>query len=441
MWWGAPTTVATTTVAAASVAAAVGVVLVWLALQRLRGSKESQRSPSDGDAGELGTYPFSEKHHWALRNNPMVGVTFDKWLRISWRFRREIQWLKYWPRMFLITCLSILNSLLAIVEFFLYSRPIHRVTLNPRPVFIIGPSRSGTSLLHRLLSMDERQFAFCSMFCAMFPSSFLWFERMGKVALRWVVGKTWPTDKHMHVSFDSPHEDEIGTNLLTGGVSPVMSMWFMPQEENFRGFHSFGDASDEDTRSWIDSFLFLLRKLSLRAGSVSKRLLLKSHFHTARVKLLLRLFPEAQFIYIHRNPYDVFKSAAHTADTQNWYTYLATPTNNQIQEAILRQYEIHWSCYEEARSGSSESPPVLTMQNTLEISYNDLTRDPVGTIGTVYEHFGWLGWGDMKQRIERESLSVKHYRANQHDELSPALKGIVRERWGSSFERLGYSKD
>lgn len=53
--------------------------------------------------------------------------------------------------------------------------------------------------------MDEKQFTYCSTFCAMFPSAFLWFERVGKVMLRWVVGKTWPTDKHMHVSFDAPH--------------------------------------------------------------------------------------------------------------------------------------------------------------------------------------------------------------------------------------------
>lgn len=54
-------------------------------------------------------------------------------------------------------------------------------------------------------------------------------------------------------------DDEVATNLLSGGVSPIMSMWLMPHERHFRNFHSFGDASDEDTRSWIDSFLFLLR--------------------------------------------------------------------------------------------------------------------------------------------------------------------------------------
>ena len=48
----------------------------------------------------------------------------------------------------------------------------------------------------------------------------------------------------------------------------------------------------------------------------NSRLLIKSPVHTGRVKLLLDLFPNAQFIYIHRNPYQVFKSAVHMAGRQ-----------------------------------------------------------------------------------------------------------------------------
>jgi hypothetical protein len=42
----------------------------------------------------------------------------------------------------------------------------------------------------------------------------------------------------------------------------------------------------------------------------SKPLLIKSPVHTGRIKLLLRLFPKARFLYIHRNPIKV--------DTPGW---------------------------------------------------------------------------------------------------------------------------
>ena len=37
--------------------------------------------------------------------------------------------------------------------------------------------------------------------------------------------------------------------------------------------------------------------------------------HTSRIKILLQLYPDAQFVFIHRDPYTVFKSAANMADT------------------------------------------------------------------------------------------------------------------------------
>jgi hypothetical protein len=42
-------------------------------------------------------------------------------------------------------------------------------------------------------------------------------------------------------------------------------------------------------------------QVTLRHGG-TKPLLIKSPVHTARVRLLLKLFPKAKFIYIHRHP-------------------------------------------------------------------------------------------------------------------------------------------
>lgn len=49
-------------------------------------------------------------------------------------------------------------------------------------------------------------------------------------------------------------------------------------------------------------------QVSLQAGG--KPLVVKSPVHTARVRLLLRLFPRARFIYLHRPPLDVLQVCA-----------------------------------------------------------------------------------------------------------------------------------
>ena len=94
----------------------------------------------------------------------------------------------------------------------------------------------------------------------------------------------------------------------------------MCQETQFRKFLDFSEkegSCTEDEKRWVDAFLYLMKKLSYRNKLISpqndvfKRLLIKSPIHTARVPLLRKLFPKAKFVYIHRDPFEVFQSAAH----------------------------------------------------------------------------------------------------------------------------------
>lgn len=103
--------------------------------------------------------------------------------------------------------------------------------------------------------------------------------------------------------------------------------------------------------------MYFLRKLQYTRGA-DKRLVLKSPVHTARVKLLLELFPDAQFVYIHRDPYDVFRSAVNMADKTYWYSYLNTPTDDQIMEFILTQYETLFHEYIEVGHGGCSRVPL-----------------------------------------------------------------------------------
>ena len=61
-------------------------------------------------------------------------------------------------------------------------------------------------------------------------------------------------------------------------------------------------------RSPAGGALPFLRKLTLKYG---RPLVLKSPPHTARIRLLLGLFPDARFVHIHRDPYVVFRSTRH----------------------------------------------------------------------------------------------------------------------------------
>lgn len=281
--------------------------------------------------GAVSRIKLTQKNIFSTRNNPLCGITFYKWCSILSHSGHHIEWL-YYPRAIFITLLSVINSILGFIEHSLYREKIVKVTLADNPVFIIGHPRTGTTLLHNLLSEDERNFFFCSTFCAGFPSSFLFFEGLGKFLFSGVIDKTRPMDT-MPLHFDLPQEDECATNVLSGGLSYYMPLWFMKQEKKFRKYLDFDPAeggSSAEESIWCEAFLYLLKKLTLRQAFARQRngrnpqegtlcrLLLKSPIHTARVPLLRRMFPNAKFIYIHRHPDEVFCSAVHMADTAYW---------------------------------------------------------------------------------------------------------------------------
>jgi omega-hydroxy-beta-dihydromenaquinone-9 sulfotransferase len=405
-------------------------------------------------------YKFTPKYQRATKNNPLCGICLPQWISILIQRHREIEWRTYWPRLLVITLLSCINTLLAIPEWFIYRRRIEGAVIQPRPVFILGHPRTGTTLLHSLLALDTDRFAICTTFCSGFPSCFLWFERFGKVLFSNVMDKTRPMD-NVKLHFDLPQEDEIATNALSTGTSPYMALFFMRQEPSFRPYFAFPDNADGDEsgslspariakarKCWTDAFLLLLRKLTVRASSLrtmssshpgqkqqqqeQPQLLLKSPVHTARIPLLLSLFPDAQFLYIHRNPYDVFRSAAHMADTTYWYTYMNTPNDDMIQEFILRQYEILWDRYEQGRV-------LLRPDQWIEVSFDDLSSNPLDTVRGIYTHFSW-DWQGIESKLQSELSDVKTYERNMHRPLPPALRRLIEDRWGPSFDRLGYSR-
>jgi omega-hydroxy-beta-dihydromenaquinone-9 sulfotransferase len=405
---------------------------------------------------------FTPKFQSSTKNNPLCGICFPEWISILKQRGRQIEWTTYWPRLLFITALSVLNSALGLLDNIFYGKRIENTTkIHPRPVFILGHPRTGTTLLQSLLALDQDRFVTCSTFCAGFPSSFLSMETIGKIIFAGVMDDHRPMDM-VPLGFDLPQEDELATNVMSAGTSPYMPLFFMQQEPAFRPYYAFDESATGDEylepsamaaarKQWTEAFLKLLRKLTIREEkqrprtTPQRRLLLKSPVHTARIPLLLQLFPDAQFVYIHRHPYDVLRSAMHMADTTYWYTYLNTPTDEQIMEFILRQYEILFERYEMGRQQilhcKDSRLQQQQQQQLVEVSFDELSQSPIQTVKRIYDELGWSMTPIMESSLQQELGDVKAYQRNCHKELSPDLKSIVNKRWGPSFQRFGYEID
>ena len=87
----------------------------------------------------------------------------------------------------------------------------------------------------------------------------------------------------------------------------------MNRRRHFGRFLTFEDALPAERARWRDNFLCFMRKVTLacsrRRGArrTAQPLLIKSPVHTARIAMLLELFPDARFVFIHRDPLEVRK--------------------------------------------------------------------------------------------------------------------------------------
>jgi len=73
----------------------------------------------------------------------------------------------------------------------------------------------------------------------------------------------------------------------------------------------------------------------------------------------MKLFPKAKFVFIHRNPYEVFISGAHMASTTYGWMFLQQPRDVDLQEYILGQGEIlhneYFACKEDVLNATVSS--------------------------------------------------------------------------------------
>lgn len=368
------------------------------------------------------------KHHWSVGHNYLTGITFGVWLKLLIENRFHIS-PTYWHRAIVITLASIVNSGLAVVERVRFGKAIKQVKITRAPLFILGHWRSGTTLLHELLARDDAQFQFANTYQVVNPLTFLTTENLATKLLPGLLPKTRPMD-NMELKFSSPQEDEFAP-LLTTLQSVYLGISFPHRTNEYEKYLSFRGVERAGIEKWKGAFVHFCKKLSL---SDDRALLLKSPPHTARIRTILEMFPDARFIHIHRDPYAVFQSQRHFFDTAGWYTYLQKPYLDKIDEGILARHETMYDAY-------FEDLPMIPEGQFCELSFDALERDPVAEVRKIYTQLSLDGYDVFKPKLKQYVDSLAGYKKNNFEGLDPAMRSIVAKRWKRSFDTWGYETD
>lgn len=368
------------------------------------------------------------KHRWSLGHNYMTGVTFGVWLRLLRQNRFHLS-PAYWHRVAVITLASLANSAIAMWETLRHGRAIDEVRITHPPLFILGHWRSGTTLLHDLLAQDTAQFNFANTYQVVNPLTYLTTQGTITRLLPGLVPAKRPMD-NMPLSFTSPQEDEFAPLLMTG-LSVYLGVSFPQTGAIYEKYLSFRTAPRAEIETWKAAFLRFCKKLSL---TDPRALLLKSPPHTARIKTILELFPDARFVHIHRDPYTVFQSQRHFFDTAGWFTYLQTPDLAAIDEGILQRHETMYDAY-------FEDLALIPPGQFAEIRFTDLEADPVAEIAAIYDRLGLPAFEKTRPQLEKFVAGLDGYQKNRFPPLDSATRKLVAARWQRSFAVWGYPTD
>ncbi len=230
-----------------------------------------------------------------------------------------------------VTLMAPLSSAMHYLSEAAFRRRAEAVEIVP-PVFILGHWRSGTTLLHNLITRDPAT-AFPTTFECVFPGGFLIAERALGWSLSWLLPNQRPMDA-VPLAADSPFEDEFALAKMGIG-SPYAGLAFPRQGPPSPSYLDLAHLTDEARDAWEAGFLWLMRRFQL--ANPGRRLIIKSPPHTARIRTLLKLFPDARFVHISRNPYEIYPSTIRTWKILNSQFGLQHPANDDgwLPEYVL----------------------------------------------------------------------------------------------------------
>ncbi|MFI5131964.1 MAG: sulfotransferase family protein [Chitinophagales bacterium] len=299
---------------------------------------------------------------------------------------------------------TILFEPLRWIELSMYNKKISQHKLTKHPLFILGFYRSGTSYLHQLLVKDDR-LGYHSNFQMVLPEIMLSSEKILLPVFEFFC-RSFKLKDSVHrvpLSFRFPGEEDA---TMTTSVNPRGAQWgyFFPKMMNqqFQKYVLFENIPESELEVWKQEFAFLLNKISL--ANHSKQLVLKSPPNTARIKILLSLFPNAKFIFIHRNPYEVYLSnKKFWKVTQSIYAVGGTRSVD-INSIILNTYSKMMQRYLLEKD-------LIPEGQLVEIPYEDIIQRPLDSMRKIYEtiHLDDFGYCENKLRsfVEHQKSFVR----------------------------------
>ncbi len=369
---------------------------------------------------------YDKRDYLNIGEQPLSGTSFVNWMRLLIENRFRVDW-RFIPKALYVTVMIIIMMPFRIYEKRKCDKKLKDVKV-VSPLFIVGHWRSGTTFLHYLLGQDKN-LAYVSTFETMAPGMIIENEKFFKDIVKNHLPDKRPMDD-LELNADLPYEEEYAV----ANLSPYSFYhgWYFPKRmrQYFRQYVLFENLNDGIKDRWMEVYNYFLKKITYK--NKGKRIMLKSLVNTAKIPILLEMYPDAKFIHIYRDPYKVYLST--------WKLYkkilpifsFQHVSSEQLDREILFNYRALFERYLEDRK-------LIPKGNLIEISYEDFVKNQVKTIEAVYAKLGLEGFEKAKPAFERYVKKHENYTPDNYT-IDDRIKKKVYNEWKLTFEEYGYKK-
>ncbi len=322
--------------------------------------------------------------------------------------------------------------------------PGYRKQKVERPMFIIGNPRSGSTFMQRLVARDENQFTCMQTWEIYFAPTIiqrkvfhfltkidnLFGSPLQNMLGRWderILGKT-----HIHkMGLWEPEEDEGIFIHIWGSYFGFVAF---PIPELLPPYAYFDERLPEDEKARIMGYYRECVKRHLYYHGGDKIFFAKNPYFSGKVASVLEYFPDAEFVYLARNPLDVLPS------TMTWWSFLWHVTSNPMQKYPFTDLVADEAKYR--YTYTLERLEKLPPSQNLIVKYNDLVATPGRTIRDIYAHFGWKLDAQFARIVEIENERALNYESNNHYSLEDTGfdKQFVLTEFAEVFDRFGFDR-
>ncbi len=331
--------------------------------------------------------------------------------------RTLLRWALITPFVFFLTQLGlVLDNLLF---------PGYRKVQVKNPVFIIGHPRSGTTLLHKLLTNSEEGVTFKAwhLFAPSITMRFL-VRPLYWLQMKRNRGVLAPRRVGHEISLDKVEEEEF---LFVHNTDTQFLLTRTPLAFDDREYPELRRFDEQPASHRLKSARIFKRLLQRQIYMTGKtQVVAQMHFSTYRVKTLMEVFPDAKFVYLVRSPLEAIPSHLslvwNSLDHQ-WGVDNIPPA--LLQRFIERRYRYNVELYRYFHHLMSRGE--IPEDRVTILKYDDLVTDPKRACERVIAFTGMKMDERLRRGLIEQAEKQRHY-VRAHRVEPPERFGLTEER-------------